>query len=515
MRSKLLATALALTALGALTAESFAARPAETNKMLLIGIDGGEWSVLEQLWSEGQLPALKDIADRGVTAKLGTQYGQSPVIWNTIATGQKPEVHGITGFAVATDDGDVPVSSTMRKVPALWNVASDAQYDVATLGWWGAWPAEPVNGVNITERCHTDLDESAYPASLQAEIQGNLAAIDAKFKSWFPGDSNNAPEDRVLAWYAPKIAGDSPDFMMLYLHGTDPNSHKYWKYYRPGDFANQDITEDDQRKYAKKITRAYISVDKVIGQVMAEAGADKTNVIIVSDHGFHSLDQPIIKVPIDMEALLPKLGADYAVNYGTKKNERHKRLRIQVAGRDAKGKVPMEDLDAKVEELSKRLSAMTYTSGKPVFDVREPTERERERGADLAADVLFEGYSKVLMDGDTKIEGVVGGIVEVSGGHTGHPPGLFMAAGPDIDPKGSAKGIDIHDIAPTVAYGMGLPVATDSAGRAFLEIYSADFQTRSPMRTVPTYGLRDAAGTTSSTEDGDMLENLRALGYIE
>ncbi len=514
MRPQLLATTLALTALTTLVAASVgaeAARPEQANKMLLIGIDGGEWSVIEQLWAEGQLPALKSIADRGVTEKLGTEYGQSPVIWNTIATGQRPEVHGITGFTVATPEGDAPVSSTMRKVPALWNLASDAQYDVAALGWWGAWPAEPVNGVNITERCHTDLDDIAFPASLQADIRSNLDAIDEKFGARFPGTSNNAPEDRVLSWYAPQIAADAPDFMMLYLHGTDPNSHKYWKYYRPGDFAPGTVPEDEQRQYARKITKAYISVDKVIGQVLDKAGADETNVVVVSDHGFHALDTPIVKVPLDMDKLLEALGVDYAVNYGTAMNERHKRVRILVAGRDAKGKVAMGDREARVEELSARLSALTYTSGKPVFDVRPPAPRELERGADLTADVLSDGFSKTLMDGDRALEGMV----EVSGGHTGHPPGLFLAAGPDIDPKGSAKGINIHDIAPTVAYGMGLPVPADSAGRAYLELFTADFQSRMPMRSVPSWGTRSAGSTTSSSEDEDMLESLRALGYIE
>src|SRR4029079_17889600 len=95
------------------------ARAVRRSPLIVIGVDGGEWKVIRRLWSEGKLPNLKTLADRGVSATLRTAYNSSPVIWTTIATGVVPEVHGITDFVVATPQGDVPISSDLRKVPAL------------------------------------------------------------------------------------------------------------------------------------------------------------------------------------------------------------------------------------------------------------------------------------------------------------------------------------------------------------------------------------------------------------
>ena len=137
-----LATAVALRPARTRAAAPWPRRP----PLIVIGVDGGEWKVIRRLWAEGKLPHFKAIADRGITATLHTAYNSSPVIWTTIATGVIPEVHGITDFVVPTPRGDVPVSSAVRKVPALWNMLSRAGRRVAVLGWWASWPAEPVNG---------------------------------------------------------------------------------------------------------------------------------------------------------------------------------------------------------------------------------------------------------------------------------------------------------------------------------------------------------------------------------
>ena len=123
-----------------IAARSFPSGPEKPRPLVVVGIDGAEWDVVEQLWAEGKLPHLKAIAERGVTEVLRTRYGSSPVIWTTIATGRESRVHGITGFTVPTAEGEVPVGSTLRRVPALWNMASTAGLRVAVVSWWASWP---------------------------------------------------------------------------------------------------------------------------------------------------------------------------------------------------------------------------------------------------------------------------------------------------------------------------------------------------------------------------------------
>src|SRR5215210_5027942 len=148
--------------------------------LIVIGIDGGDWKVIRRLWSEGKLPNLKAIAGRGVATTLRTAYNSSPVIWTTIATGVSPTIHGITDFVVATPRGDVPISSAVRKVPALWNMLSRTGRRVAVLGWWGSWPAEQVNGVVLTDRALLDLEARVSPLSYLPRFLEDLRRADAE-----------------------------------------------------------------------------------------------------------------------------------------------------------------------------------------------------------------------------------------------------------------------------------------------------------------------------------------------
>ena len=222
------------------------ARPTHRAPLLVVGIDGGEWKVIRRLWSAGKLPHLKAIADRGVAATLRTAYNASPVIWTTIATGVSPPVHGITDFVVATPQGDVPVSSTVRKVPALWNMLTRSGRRVAVLGWWGSWQAEQVNGVVLSDRVLLNLDRRVSPASYLPRFLKDLERADAD-----PGRFEKEGiqrQDRVMARSAARLVRDGYDLVLLYFRSPDLVSHNEWKYYEPDAFAAVDPGEVAARR---------------------------------------------------------------------------------------------------------------------------------------------------------------------------------------------------------------------------------------------------------------------------
>ena len=57
---------LLLAALAACTREP----AAPEHPVILIGVDGGEWKVIRELWGQGQLPALRRIAEQGTHDQL-------------------------------------------------------------------------------------------------------------------------------------------------------------------------------------------------------------------------------------------------------------------------------------------------------------------------------------------------------------------------------------------------------------------------------------------------------------
>jgi predicted AlkP superfamily phosphohydrolase/phosphomutase len=67
--------------------------------VLVIGLDGLEPSIVEEMLAAGELPALAGLRARGSSARLATTYpAQTPVAWSTFATGTNPGGHGIYDF---------------------------------------------------------------------------------------------------------------------------------------------------------------------------------------------------------------------------------------------------------------------------------------------------------------------------------------------------------------------------------------------------------------------------------
>ena len=71
------------------------------------------------------------------------------------------------------------------------------------------------------------------------------------------------------------------------------------------------------------------------------------------------------------------------------------------------------------------------------------------------------------------------------------------------------------DIPPTVLYAIGLPVAEDFAGRARTEIFAETYRCAHPLRTIPTWGKPVEGENRASAVDEELVDQLRALGYIE
>lgn len=475
--------------------------PAGSHPIVLVGIDGGEWKVIHKLWSEGKLPNLKAVADRGVTATLRTAYNSSPVIWTTIATGVTPREHGIVDFVVPTPQGDVPISSDVRKVPAIWNMLTQAKKRVNVFGWWGSWPAEEINGVVVTDRALLDLERRVSPASYLPTFQEEVRQARQE-PSLFGADDEAEMRDRAIARAAVTLAGKPFDLHLVYFRSPDIISHNYWKGYEEGA-ENRD-----------RVPHSYEAVDQALGRILAAAPKD-SNVLVISDHGFHAAKPEEVKVLLDMDTVLERLGYQTRVyTYGTPSFRQVKLLRFSLAGREKGGRVRPVEREALLKQLAADLKEVTYESGAPALTLREARGREVREGADFAVVVELENVSPTLKFRGRKIEGAIESVSRISGTHTRNTHGIFLAAGPDIDPAAKLEGIRVHDITPTLLYGLGLPVAENFAGKARTDLFTAAFREAHPVRTIHTWGTRRSAGARTSKEDQKLLEELRALGYI-
>jgi arylsulfatase A-like enzyme len=75
------------------------------------------------------------------------------------------------------------------------------------------------------------------------------------------------------------------------------------------------------------------------------------------------------------------------------------------------------------------------------------------------------------------------------------------------------NGVSVLDIAPTVLYLCGLPVGRDMDGKVLLDA----FEKQRPTRYIPTYEKprRDAPGGNDTGDDTELINRLKAVGYMQ
>lgn len=83
--------------------------------------------------------------------------------------------------------------------------------------------------------------------------------------------------------------------------------------------------------------------------------------------------------------------------------------------------------------------------------------------------------------------GWVWGDPALGGTHEGAPDGFLIALGDGVRPGVAVGGASVLDVAPTILYLMGLPVARDMEGRVLTEILDDDFARAHPVTFVPSY----------------------------
>ncbi len=94
--------------------------------------------------------------------------------------------------------------------------------------------------------------------------------------------------------------------------------------------------------------------------------------------------------------------------------------------------------------------------------------------------------------------------------------GVFVLWGPDVRRGVSVADASVLDVAPTVLALYGLPVADDMDGRVLEEALEPAFLETHPVGRVASYETGEArtVATAGSDQDEELIEKLRALGYI-
>ena len=133
------------------TVADIASRAQPGHPVIFLGLDAADWSLLDVYMARGVMPNLAQLTTEGTSGHVKTlSPALSPLVWTTMMTGTSPLEHGILDFLQfdPVSGNEEPITSSERRVPAIWNMATEAGKRAAVFGLWATFPAETINGLS-------------------------------------------------------------------------------------------------------------------------------------------------------------------------------------------------------------------------------------------------------------------------------------------------------------------------------------------------------------------------------
>jgi predicted AlkP superfamily phosphohydrolase/phosphomutase len=264
-------------------------------KVLVIGLDGATFDLINPWAAEGYLPALSRMMRDGAQGTLrSTIPPMTAPAWTSFATGTNPGKHRLYDWVAREPDSYrfTPVTALDGRAPTLYTLLSQAGRRVCSLNVPMTYPPTPVNGLMVSGIPAPNAnDRLTYPPGLYQEILDRVGDY-----ILYP-DPGQAYSDSGIDAFLERLYRCSAlrtqtfdylrgreewDFAMLVFNGTDTISHALWKHMDP----SHPLHDPRQAtKFGNAIRDYYQHVDGYLSTIMDDLD-DETTLIIMSDHGF-------------------------------------------------------------------------------------------------------------------------------------------------------------------------------------------------------------------------------------
>jgi arylsulfatase A-like enzyme len=528
MRLRSIAAALAALSIGSLSEPAMA-------RVVVFGIDGGSWPLVDRGIAAGDLPHLAALAARGVTAEMTTvEPVISPTVWTSIATGRSPAAHGV---------GDFFRNRTHVLVPTVFERMAAQGRRVGLYEWLVTWPPRTLpRGFVIPDWLRRDTRVTPPDVFARAglapwfyEVEG-LESLD-RFAELARAEVREKPERFVRLSEAFAL-----DVGAVSFYAADAVGHRFWRAAFPEQFETPRTA--DEERLAGVLPETLRGIDAALGRVVASLAPDDA-IIVVSDHGFQAQAEPRriwstrFREAFAAENLEPERDG-FAID-GTF---------MATFVRVLPG--PVEMREATLAKLCALLEGATNEAGEPLVDVdvlevaERPAaqragwwrrlralaigkvltwwyqiEHERPAYAIVLARPRDAALSAAWPDGTIRFgaRGMPVRTLFTADDFTGthDATAIFLAGGGPIAHRPARDRLSVLDVAPLLLHLAGLPIPDDLEGALPERMLDPELLAQRPVRRVPATALPglpdEPAG--AGVDDAVLLERLRALGYAE
>jgi predicted AlkP superfamily phosphohydrolase/phosphomutase len=550
-------------------------------RLLVIGLDGATFDVIRPMVAAGELPNLAALMEQGSCGLLESTIPPfSPPAWASFMTGMNPGRHGIFGFVnfnplsyAHLESGWVDATSLAGHT--FFDILGQAGYRLAVLTVPITYPAWAINGYMVAGApCPDTAIGLACPEDFAAELPRRYT-----FLSTFWSKPNAEiiaglydMLDHRTALALQLIDEKGLDALVVVFGATDRAQHNFWRYYDPDFGARLNLPREAD--YADVIPDVYRRADAALGRLLSRVGED-TTVFIVSDHGggpaatqvLHTNawlgHQGLLSVKRSQDTLVSGLRRAVVAARRGLGAQVEQRLRgllpsrvieggralvrnvaqidwaatqayrfpmypptegivINVAGRQPQGIVQpggeYERLREQIADQARQL--IDPVTGQPLV-VRAYKREELYHGphAERAPDIVlllaedYTGGANVHPPVMTTVD--PSSLSKVNGEHRMH--GVLVARGPMVRQNAWVENARLMDIAPTILYGLDLPIPEEMDGIVLEEIFSPLYLESHPAQYTDQYTVGDIgileSGLTPEEEE-QIRRQLERLGYL-
>ncbi len=263
-------------------------------QVLVVGLDGATFDLLQPLMDQGKLPNLASMASRGVHGKLfSTILPLSPTAWTSFSTGKNAGKHGIYDFSKRSEGtyDYVPTSSQDGISETVWDVVGRFGGHSIVVNVPLTYPPKPVSGVMIsgfpTPVAKRDF---TYPGELLHELESRFGKIEIHKPSilYRKGKESEIGEKLIhitrqqteITQYL--MESRDWDLTISVYDATDVLGHYFWAYLDKNHPKYDPKLAEPVRSIVEDI---HVELDKGVGKLFQLVGPE-TLKLVVSDHGF-------------------------------------------------------------------------------------------------------------------------------------------------------------------------------------------------------------------------------------
>lgn len=526
------------------------------NRVLLLGLDGATFTVLDPLMEAGVMPVLQSLCSRGTRSLLlSTSNPLTPSAWTSMTTGRSPGNHGVFDFVRVEQSGPHPTfrlaTSSDIRCPTLFSILGQQGLTTISLNFPVMLPPKPEMGFMIPGFVpHRHLRRATNPRGFYErlkEIPGlKLDEITVDFEEE-RRSVQVLEQHQYESWIEFHIRRERHwwrilDHLMttepwvlsaVIFDGVDKLQHACWRFLDPALY-DEASASDWERRVRQLCLDYFREIDGIIGKLL-DLLDDGDQVLVTSDHGFCATDEIFyVNSWLSEHEYLTWTDDAPLANAGMLNTEGMKTpaflfdwaaTRAYALTPGSNGIYLHVDDDTERHRLADEIAEGLMSVRNPITGervVRRVMKREdafpgsaSDQAPDLTLVLRDYGFVSVLRSQDA-----VRPRPEIVGAH--HPNGIFIAAGAGIRQGATVDRLSILDVTPAMMYGLGQAIPREFEGRLPKEIYTADHLQARPadLDTAAALGEDQPSASGSGPAydpEGErvIMERLRALGYLE